>query len=185
MHLVLSTPESFWENCQLEQCLVRSLENLLDGFQRGFISDVFFPKVNNSTTKKVPFIAFQPTRLIVLTPSLSFHLWNQKLQICVWRSTSLTGSRRRRRRVIARIGSSILCSGTRELVTACKCFWNKQENLTRWHLFPWHYVPAKKSHWKDEVFWYFTGGIMPQVLFFSWDADRGGKCLRRTSRRKM
>ena len=58
MHLVLSTPESFWANCQLEQCLVRSLENLLDGFQQNFISDLFFPKVR--IQQEVPYIAFHP-----------------------------------------------------------------------------------------------------------------------------
>ena len=45
MHLVLSSPNSFWENSGLERCLVRSLENLLQGFQQDFISDLFFPQV--------------------------------------------------------------------------------------------------------------------------------------------
>ena len=45
MHLVLHTEPSFWENWNLERCLVLSLENLLLGFQQDFISDLFFEKV--------------------------------------------------------------------------------------------------------------------------------------------
>ena len=45
MHLVLQTPKSFWDNCNLEECLMGSLENLLHGFEQDFICDVFFPKV--------------------------------------------------------------------------------------------------------------------------------------------
>ena len=45
MHLVLETEAGFWENSNLDVCLVKSLENLLCGFQQDSITDVFFPKV--------------------------------------------------------------------------------------------------------------------------------------------
>ena len=45
MHLVMETEANFWENSNLDVCLVKSLENLLCGFQQDSITDVFFPKV--------------------------------------------------------------------------------------------------------------------------------------------
>ena len=48
MHHVLDpqTPSQYWNEGNLEQCLVDTLRRLLLGLQQNSITDVFFPSVN-------------------------------------------------------------------------------------------------------------------------------------------
>ena len=46
MHHVMKTPQDYWNNANLEKCVVDCLRNLLEGLRQDSITDVFFPDVN-------------------------------------------------------------------------------------------------------------------------------------------